>query len=159
MEQEPARLQEGIASIQDTYGQDHLHLTVIKGYVGKLLGNARILRYLAQKHPEFLAEFQTITGITPAEIAEADERDADGALRSGPNSSAATAGDAGAGPSRTPICFGTTVRSHAAGSSEACLPEITFRDSGISAVPFIESCPLIHTDVVVLTFRAAARRR
>jgi len=72
MEQELARLQEGIASIQDTYGQDHLHLTVIKGYVGKLLGNARVVRYLAQNHPEFLGEFQTITEITPAEAAEAE---------------------------------------------------------------------------------------
>lgn len=72
MEQELARLQEGIASIQDTYGQDHLHLTVIKGYVGKLLGNARVVRYLAQNHPEFLGEFQTITEITPAESADAE---------------------------------------------------------------------------------------
>lgn len=72
MEQELARLQEGIASIQDTYGQDHLHLTVIKGYVGKLIGNARIVRYLAQNHPEFLGEFQTITEITPVEAASPD---------------------------------------------------------------------------------------
>ena len=72
MEQELARLQEGIASIQDTYGQDHLHLTVIKGYVGKLLGSARVVRYLAQNHPEFLGEFQTITEITPAEAADAE---------------------------------------------------------------------------------------
>jgi ParB-like chromosome segregation protein Spo0J len=72
MEQELARLQEGIASIQDTYGQDHLHLTVIKAYVGRLLGNARIVRYLAQNHPEFLGEFQTITEITPVEAATPD---------------------------------------------------------------------------------------
>ena len=72
MEQELARLQEGIASIQDTYGQDHLHLTVIKGYVGRLLGNARVVRYLAQNHPEFLGEFQTITEITPVEAATPD---------------------------------------------------------------------------------------
>ena len=72
MEQELARLQEGIASIQDTYGQDHLHLTVIKGYVSKLLGNARVVRYLAQNHPEFLGEFQTITEITPVEAANPD---------------------------------------------------------------------------------------
>lgn len=72
MELELARLQEGIASIQDSYGQDHLHLTVIKGYVGRLLGNARVVRYLAQNHPEFLAEFQTITEITPAEAAASE---------------------------------------------------------------------------------------
>ena len=72
MEQELARLQEGIASIQDTYGQDHLHLTVIKGYVGRLLGNARVVRYLAQNHPEFLGEFQTITEITSVEARPTD---------------------------------------------------------------------------------------
>ncbi|WP_370140688.1 hypothetical protein [Bradyrhizobium diazoefficiens] len=32
MERELSRLQEAISSIQDTYGQDHLHLTVVKRY-------------------------------------------------------------------------------------------------------------------------------
>ena len=61
MERELARLQEGITSIQDSYGNDHLQLTVIKGYLGKLLENARIVRYLMQHQPEFLAEFKAIT--------------------------------------------------------------------------------------------------
>lgn len=65
MERELARLQEGIASIQDSYGQDHLHLTVIKGYVGRLLGNVRIVRYLGLNYPEFLAEFQAVAEIAP----------------------------------------------------------------------------------------------
>lgn len=64
MERELARLQEGIISIQETYGQDHLQLTVIKGYLAKLLGNARIVRYLMQNRPEFLAEFQAIAEMT-----------------------------------------------------------------------------------------------
>ena len=72
MEQELARLQEGIASIQDTYGQDNLHLTVTKGYIGKLLGNAGVVRYLAQNHSEFLGEFQTITEVVPSETADAE---------------------------------------------------------------------------------------
>ena len=66
MERELARLQEGITSIQDSYGQDHLQLTVIKAYLGKLLGNARIVRYLMQHRPEFLTEFQAITEMTSA---------------------------------------------------------------------------------------------
>lgn len=65
MERELARLQEGITSIQDSYGRDHLQLTVIKGYLGKLLGNARIVRYLMQHRPEFLAEFQAIAEMAP----------------------------------------------------------------------------------------------
>jgi hypothetical protein len=64
MERELARLQQGITSIQDSYGKEHLQLTVIKGYLGKLLGNTRIVRYLMQHRPEFLAEFQAITEIT-----------------------------------------------------------------------------------------------
>src|SRR5882672_6176140 len=38
MEGELSRLQQAITSIQDTYGQDHLHLTVVKGYLAKLVG-------------------------------------------------------------------------------------------------------------------------
>jgi len=64
MENELARLQESITSIQETYGQDHLYLTVIKGYLAKLLGNARVVRYLMQHRPEFLAEFQSIAEMT-----------------------------------------------------------------------------------------------
>ena len=64
MERELARIQESITSIQDTYGKDHLHLTVLKGYVAKLLGNGRVVRYLMQHRPEFLAEFQAIAEMT-----------------------------------------------------------------------------------------------
>ncbi len=64
MESELARLQESITSIQEIYGQDHLHLTVVKGYLTKLLGNARVVRYLMQHRPEFLTEFQAIADMT-----------------------------------------------------------------------------------------------
>lgn len=66
MESELARLQESMTTIQDSYGQDHLQLTVIKGYLAKLLGNARVVRYLMQHRPEFMAEFQTIAEMTSA---------------------------------------------------------------------------------------------
>ncbi len=72
MEKELARLQEGITQIQDTYGQDHLRLTVLRGYVAKLLGNARVLRYLMQTRPEFLSEFQTIAEMESVVPAEAE---------------------------------------------------------------------------------------
>ncbi|MHA1518384.1 MAG: plasmid partitioning protein RepB C-terminal domain-containing protein [Alphaproteobacteria bacterium] len=72
MERELARLQEGINSIQDSYGKDHLQLTVIKGYLAKLLGNARIVRYLMRHRPEFLAEFQAITEMSSVLPPEAE---------------------------------------------------------------------------------------
>ena len=72
MGKELARLQEGITQIQDTYGQDHLQLTVLRGYVARLLENARIVRYLAQNRPEFLSEFQTIAEMDTVMPAEAE---------------------------------------------------------------------------------------
>ena len=62
MERELARLQEGITSIQETYGQDHLQLTVIRAYLSRLLENPRVAKYLMQRCPEYLTEFQLITG-------------------------------------------------------------------------------------------------
>ena len=59
-----AKLQEAISSIQDTYGREHLQLTVVKAYVAKLLGNARVVRYLTQHRPSFLQEFEAIAEAT-----------------------------------------------------------------------------------------------
>ena len=72
MEKELARLQEGIIQIQDTYGQDHLQLTVLRGYVAKLLGNSRVVRYLMQSRPEFLSEFQAIADMDTVVPTETD---------------------------------------------------------------------------------------
>ena len=60
MEKELARLQESMAEVQENYGKDHLQLTVVKGYLGKLLGNPRVVRYLLQHRPEYLEHFQAI---------------------------------------------------------------------------------------------------
>jgi RepB plasmid partitioning protein/ParB-like nuclease domain len=64
MEGELLRLQQAITSIQDTYGQDHLHLTVVKGYLAKLVGNPKVARYLEKRQPEFLSEFRNIVQMT-----------------------------------------------------------------------------------------------
>ena len=64
MERELARLQEQVSSVQDSYGREHLHLTVIRGYLTKMLGNPRIVRYLLQNRPAFLQEFQAIAETT-----------------------------------------------------------------------------------------------
>jgi hypothetical protein len=72
MEKELARLQEGVTSIQDSYGEDHLQLTVLRGYLARLLGNARVVRYLMQTRPEFLSEFQTIAEMESVLPSEAE---------------------------------------------------------------------------------------
>jgi hypothetical protein len=53
MERELSRLQENISSIEERYGTDNLHLTVAKGYLGKLLSNGRIVQYLARNALSF----------------------------------------------------------------------------------------------------------
>lgn len=63
MERELTSLQVQVKSIEDSYGVDNLHLTLAKGYVAKLLGNARIVRWLAQNRQEYLSEFQSIAEI------------------------------------------------------------------------------------------------
>jgi len=63
MERELASLQSQVNSVEDSYGVDNLHLTVAKGYVAKLLANARIVRWLGVSRQEYLAEFQAIAEI------------------------------------------------------------------------------------------------
>ena len=60
MEREIARLQMQVKSVEETYGIDNLHLTVTRGYVRKLLGNARVVRWLTQHRQEYLTEFQAV---------------------------------------------------------------------------------------------------
>ena len=63
MERELVNLQSQIKSFEETYGVDNLHLTVAKGYVGKLLANARVVRWLSQHRHEYLSELQAIAEI------------------------------------------------------------------------------------------------
>lgn len=71
MERELASLQSQVKLVEDSYGLDNLHLTVARGYVGKLLANARVVRWLAQNRPEYVTEFQTIAEIESLAAANA----------------------------------------------------------------------------------------
>ena len=63
MERESANLEREFKMAEQSYGSDHLDLVLTKGYLAKLLGNARVVRYLAQHHEEILAEFKRIAEI------------------------------------------------------------------------------------------------
>ena len=52
MERESASLEREFKMAEQSYGTDHLDLVLAKGYLGKILGNARVVRYLAQHHQE-----------------------------------------------------------------------------------------------------------
>ena len=60
MERESANLEREFKMAEQSYGTDHLDLVLAKGYLAKLLGNARVVRYLAQHCQELLCEFQKI---------------------------------------------------------------------------------------------------
>jgi len=66
MERESANLEREFKIVEQSYGTDHLDLVLSKGYLAKLLRNARIVRFLAQHHPEFLSEFQKIADVESA---------------------------------------------------------------------------------------------
>jgi hypothetical protein len=66
METESANLQREFKMIEQDYGADHLDLVLAVGYIGRLLGNAKLVRYLAQYQPEILAEFQKISELQRA---------------------------------------------------------------------------------------------
>jgi hypothetical protein len=63
LDRELASLQSQVKSVEETYGIDNLHLTVAKGYIRKLLGNARVVRWLTQHRHEYLTEFQFVAEI------------------------------------------------------------------------------------------------
>ena len=68
MERESANLEREFKVVEQSYGTDQFDLVLAKGYLAKLLGNARIVRYLAQHHRDILGAFQKIEeleGATP----------------------------------------------------------------------------------------------
>ncbi|CAB3795261.1 hypothetical protein LMG28614_04137 [Paraburkholderia ultramafica] len=61
LEQELATLQTTVAQTDERYGIEHLHLTVSAAYVAKLLDNECVSRWLSEQHPDFSAQFKTIS--------------------------------------------------------------------------------------------------
>jgi hypothetical protein len=61
MERESVSLEREFRIAEKSYGTDHLELVLTNGYPGKLLGNARVVRYLVEHHPDILSEFQKLS--------------------------------------------------------------------------------------------------
>jgi hypothetical protein len=61
MEKEMEALQRDLKSVEETYGNEVLNLVLARGYLTKLLNNARVVRYLSQHYPEILGELQTVS--------------------------------------------------------------------------------------------------
>ena len=63
MERESGNLEREFKMAEQSYGTDHLDLVLAKGYLTKLLGNPRVVRYLNHNHQEILTEFQRIADV------------------------------------------------------------------------------------------------
>lgn len=63
MQSEMLSLHDEYRLIEDSLGSNVLNFTVAKGYVAKLMDNAKVIRYLRQNYPEILDEFQKIAEI------------------------------------------------------------------------------------------------
>ena len=63
MEGEMESLQREYQLIEENYGRDVMNMTLTQRYLCTLLGNARVVRYLAQHRPDLLSEFQKIADI------------------------------------------------------------------------------------------------
>ncbi|WP_128003256.1 plasmid partitioning protein RepB C-terminal domain-containing protein [Piscinibacter defluvii] len=67
MEREMANLQGQYRLVEQTYGQDVLSLVLARGYLAKLIENAHVARYLRQRAPEILEQFESIAAAASLE--------------------------------------------------------------------------------------------
>jgi G3E family GTPase len=61
MEKEMEGLQRDLKLIEESHGNQVLNLVLARGFIAKLLANARVARYLGQHHGDILAELKTIS--------------------------------------------------------------------------------------------------
>lgn len=64
MEREMANLQGQYKLVEQTYAEDVLNLVLARGYLTKLLDNKSVVRYINQKRPEVLEQFEIIVETT-----------------------------------------------------------------------------------------------
>ena len=58
LEREMESLERDFKAVEETYGENMLNLTVARGYVKKLIDNAKIVRFLGSNYADVLTEFE-----------------------------------------------------------------------------------------------------
>jgi hypothetical protein len=64
MVREMESLTQDFKALEESYGDDVLHLVIASGYLSRLVANPEILGYLRGRHPDILDEFQAIIAAT-----------------------------------------------------------------------------------------------
>jgi len=60
IQREVEALEQGIKDVEGSYGPNMMHLVLARGYLAKLVANARVRRFLSTHHAEMLGEFDRI---------------------------------------------------------------------------------------------------
>lgn len=60
MEEEMEALENDFKAIEETYAENMLNLTVIRGYLKRLMENGKVVRFLSSKHSDLFTEFERI---------------------------------------------------------------------------------------------------
>ncbi|WP_291129443.1 plasmid partitioning protein RepB C-terminal domain-containing protein [Hydrogenophaga sp.] len=63
LERETANLHERYRIVEQNYGDDVLSLSLVRGYIKKLLENQAIAGFLQKRHPDFLQEFNALAQV------------------------------------------------------------------------------------------------
>ena len=64
LERELATTQQRTRCVEESYGIDNLTLTVTKTYLAKLLSRPKVAKWLNEKRPDYLTEFQSIADMS-----------------------------------------------------------------------------------------------
>ena len=63
MEQEMKAVEPNFKAVEQSYGENVLNLTLARGYVKKLLTNAKVVRFLSSKHSDIFTEFEEVAAM------------------------------------------------------------------------------------------------
>jgi hypothetical protein len=66
MQRESENVDRQFRAVEQIYSSDQLDLMLAAGYVNRLLGSVRVVRYLAQHHADILTEFQKLSDLQKA---------------------------------------------------------------------------------------------
>lgn len=67
LETEMRTIERDFVVLEETYSRDTLNLQLARGYLKTLLANARVARYLGQKHSELLGQLQKVVDVSSLE--------------------------------------------------------------------------------------------
>lgn len=71
LEREMAAVNDDYKALEASYGDDVLVLVVASGFLDRLLSKPEVVRFLAERHPEFLETFRSIVAATSLDQAGA----------------------------------------------------------------------------------------